>query len=412
MSLNTPLSARRRWLAVVLIALGAFALVFIELLPVGMLPTVSRSLHVSEGTAGLVVTVTAWVAAVTAPLIPLAVGRLDRRWVLASLTLMLVISSLLAIVANSFTALLIARAVLGLAAGGFWAAGILAATALMPERAHTASSLVFGGIALGTVLSAPVGSFLVGFMQWNQVYAIGLVLGLLVFVLQLLLLPPIRAERAVGLRDFGAVLRSPALVTVLALVVLLVIGNFAGFTFITPYLQQVTHATPTTVSVLLLVYGLITFLGNFAGGQFAGKSSMATVVVTAILFVVGLGLLIAFGRSLPVVIGGLVLWALAWSATPVGTQVLLFVVANKAGHPVDAAQALNTSVFQASIGLGALVGGAAVNAAGVGSAMALATIVLTVALLTSIALSSALRRRARSVPGAGSELSDHELAAS
>lgn len=43
----------RRWLAVVAMAVGTFALVTVESLPVGLLPFIGSSLHVSEGTAVL-----------------------------------------------------------------------------------------------------------------------------------------------------------------------------------------------------------------------------------------------------------------------------------------------------------------------------------------------------------------------
>ncbi len=58
---------------------GIFLLVTAEQLPIGLLSQVAASLGVTPGLAGLMVTVPGVVAAFSAPLLPVAVGRLDRR---------------------------------------------------------------------------------------------------------------------------------------------------------------------------------------------------------------------------------------------------------------------------------------------------------------------------------------------
>src|SRR2546427_807936 len=60
---------RDAWPAVVAIALGTFALVFSELIPVGLLGDISGHLRVSIGTGGLMVVVPAAAAAVAAPVL-------------------------------------------------------------------------------------------------------------------------------------------------------------------------------------------------------------------------------------------------------------------------------------------------------------------------------------------------------
>ncbi|TQN28467.1 MFS transporter [Haloactinospora alba] len=82
-STDSPsLSPVTGWCAVLAVTLGIFALMTSELLPVGLLTPVSTDLGVSEGTAGLMVTVPGLVAVASAPLTTVAVGNLDRRLVL------------------------------------------------------------------------------------------------------------------------------------------------------------------------------------------------------------------------------------------------------------------------------------------------------------------------------------------
>ncbi|MFE1794464.1 MFS transporter, partial [Streptomyces sp. NPDC059525] len=50
------------WAAVAAVSLGIFCLITSELLPIGLLTPVGADLHVSDGTAGLMVTVPGLVA--------------------------------------------------------------------------------------------------------------------------------------------------------------------------------------------------------------------------------------------------------------------------------------------------------------------------------------------------------------
>ena len=63
---------RDAWPAVTAIALGSFALVFSEVIPVGLLADISGHLRVSVGTGGLMVVVPAVAAAVAALKLPFA----------------------------------------------------------------------------------------------------------------------------------------------------------------------------------------------------------------------------------------------------------------------------------------------------------------------------------------------------
>jgi predicted MFS family arabinose efflux permease len=72
-------AALKSWLAVLSVALGAFVFVTSEFLPIGLLTQISAGLHVSDGTAGLMVTIPGLVATFAAPLMTIGAGRVDRR---------------------------------------------------------------------------------------------------------------------------------------------------------------------------------------------------------------------------------------------------------------------------------------------------------------------------------------------
>jgi len=121
---------RDAWPAVVAIALGSFALVFSEVIPVGLLADISGHLGVSIGTGGLMVVVPAVAAAVAAPLLALCSARLERCAVLAGLSALVLVSDVIGSLAPGIGVMLAARAVLGVCVGGFWVFGAGAAISL------------------------------------------------------------------------------------------------------------------------------------------------------------------------------------------------------------------------------------------------------------------------------------------
>ncbi|MFE1349077.1 hypothetical protein ACFW57_31270, partial [Streptomyces sp. NPDC058757] len=82
-SAPSPVSPNRSplvsWLAVVSVTAGIFSIVTTEILPIGLLTSIGSSFTVSDGMAGLMMTMPGFLAAVSAPLVTVATGRVDRR---------------------------------------------------------------------------------------------------------------------------------------------------------------------------------------------------------------------------------------------------------------------------------------------------------------------------------------------
>lgn len=349
------------WRGVAAISLGAFALVVTEFLPVGLLPDISRDLGISEGTTGLAVTATALLGAVAAPAATVLIGRLDRRVALLGLTALLVVSAALSAVAPNFAVLIVARVLLGVGIGGFWAISIVAASRLVPpEKVASASSMVLGGISIGSVVSVPFGAYLGAHADWRTAFVVAAVLGIVVAVVQAILLPRMPMDQSVGLRSFVDLLRLGRIRLILATVVLIIAGHYVAYTYVTPLLQAGGFSADAA-SGLLLMYGVVTVIGNFLAGAMAARAIFRTVVVTVAVFVSSLLLLAITGGGTVLGVIALVGWALALGMAPVGTQLWLFAASK---HSPEAAQAMNTGVFQLSIGLGSLAGSVTVTATG------------------------------------------------
>ncbi|GAB2844305.1 MFS transporter [Actinocorallia aurea] len=355
-----PGPERTRWAAVAAVAFGTFLVVTAEQLPIGLLTAVGSELSVSEGTAGLMVTVPSLVAAVAAPLVPVLVGSLDRRVLLLALLALMTAANVGTALAPGFAVLVASRVLVGVAVGGFWAvAGGLAVRLAVPAHVPRATAVVFGGVGAANVFGVPIGTLLGEFTGWRIAFAALSALALAVLVALLAVLPPLAAARPVRPALLAAQLRNPAVRVGILATFLLVTGHFAAYTFVAPALRDLSGIDARLVGPLLFGFGVAGMAGNFAAGAALARRAHRTVLVIAVALAAVLPLFPLLGRS-PV--GGIVLllvWGLAYGGVSVGLQTWMIRVAPRA---VEAASALWVSVFNLSIGLGALVGGLVVDA--------------------------------------------------
>lgn len=353
------------WSAVAAIGVGAFALVTAEFLPVGLLPQIAKDLAISEGRAGLVITIPGIVAACSAFLTISLARTFDRRYVLWALLSFLVISNVLVATATELYVLLLGRVLLGIAVGGFWTIGVALGPRLRPDSVGRATSIVFSGVTLGTVLGVPAGTLLGGAFGWRAAFAVSAVFGCLVVMALMLLLPRIRPEQLSGASQLPAVLRIPKVQVGLVAVVLIFTGQFAAYTYITPYLNQISGIESAQLSLFLLGYGVAGVFGNVLCGWCVERDVRLAVLSTALLLGCSMLLLVCSNHPL-VAITAVVAWGLGFGMLPIAIQNWIF---SAAPERLETAAALFVSIGQLAMGAGALLGGIAIDQYGVASAL-------------------------------------------
>jgi predicted MFS family arabinose efflux permease len=171
LGIMTQLDRATGWPAVLVVATGIFTVVTAEMLPVGLLTPMGAALQVSEGTAGQTLTTTGIVAAVAAPLVVPALGRVDRRRALVALMGLLAAANLLAASAPAFGVMVTARVLVGIAMGGVWSLAAGLAVRLVPAGSvGRATATIFSGIAVASVLGVPAGTFLGALAGWRAAF--------------------------------------------------------------------------------------------------------------------------------------------------------------------------------------------------------------------------------------------------
>jgi len=346
-------------MAVSAVALGSFLLVTAEQLPIGLLTSVGSALSVSEGTAGLMVTVPSIVAGFAAPLVPMVVGALDRRVLLLGLMALMTVANLGSALAPNFAVLVGSRVLVGIAVGGFWAvAAGLAVRLVAPADVPRATAIIFGGVGAANVFGVPLGTLVGDLAGWRIAFCALSALALVTLVALLAVLPRLVASRAIRPGLLMEQLRNPGVRVGIIATVLLVFGHFAAYTFVSPALQDLSGIEERHVGPLLFGFGAAGMLGNFVAGAALSRRVHHSVLAIALAMAAAMPLFLLLGRT---TIGGailLIVWGLAFGGVSVGLQTWMIKAAPQA---VEAASSLWVAVFNLSIGFGALAGGIIVD---------------------------------------------------
>jgi predicted MFS family arabinose efflux permease len=365
------------WMAVFSLAMGVFGLLTAEYLPASLLTPMAVDLGVSEALAGQAVTVTAVVAMFAGLLVPGLTRNVDRRVVLLAFTGLMIASNLLVALSSSLAALLVMRILLGVALGGFWSMAAAVAMRLVPAKlVPRALSIIFSGIAVGTVVSVPLGSYLGGIYGWRSAFVAAASVGALTLVFQLFTLPRMAPRTMIRTTSVLGLLGRPGIGIGMFGCVLAHTGQYALFTYIRPALESVAHIDVNELSVMLLGFGVANFVGTLLAGWMMERSLRATLVLMPAL--VGLA---AFGMILlPVQATGLMLlvalWGLAFGGVPVAWSNW---VARAVPDQAETAGGMVVAAVQSSIAAGAALGGVMFGLGGVTGVFIIAGVVMLLA---------------------------------
>ncbi|CAG6392009.1 membrane hypothetical protein [Actinacidiphila cocklensis] len=156
-------------------------------------------------------------------------------------------------------------------------------------------------------------------------------------------------------------------------------AHFGTYTYVTPFLKDVTRAGPRLITALLLAYGIAGIIGNLVAGTMARRALRATFTAAAGMLATATLLLPAIGAGKLGAMVLLILWGLAYGAVPVCSRTWFV---TPAPHAPETASVLFTSSFQATVSLGALAGGATVDSTSTSAVMVLGGLAAILAMLT------------------------------
>jgi MFS transporter, DHA1 family, inner membrane transport protein len=341
------------------LAISAFAIGTTEFVIMGLLPEVARDLAVSIPSAGLLVSGYALGVAVGAPLLAVVTSRMPRKLALQLLMGVFIVGNTLCAIASSYSVLMIARVVTSFAHGSFFGIGAVVAASLVPsEKRASAIALMFTGLTLANVLGVPFGTFVGQEFGWRAAFWIVSAFGVLSLAGVTALVPNRHDSAPAGLGHEVRVLKDPQVWTALAMTVLGFGGVFVVFTYIAPFLEQVSGFSPRAVTLILVLFGVGLTIGNTVGGKLADRALMPSLMAILAALAVVMALFARTSHSQVAAAVTVFVWGIAAFATVPPLQMR---VVEKAAKAPNLASTLNIGAFNVGNAGGAWLGGLVID---------------------------------------------------
>jgi DHA1 family inner membrane transport protein len=372
------------------LALTAFCFFTTENLPVGLLPSIAHDLHRSLPATGMLVTAYAVTVAIVSVPLTLVTSRMPRRILFPALLAVFVAATWASIADADYWFVFGARVVTALAQSLFWAIGAVTAAGLFPARIQgRVVSAVFAGSGLATIVGVPAGTWLGQLTDWRVPFAALSVLGLLALVTIAVLLPnthPASNHAATGTDPDARRFRLLVITTILVIT-----GVFTSYTYVSPFLTEVTGFAAASVGPLLAVRGAAGVLGLLVAGAMIDRYPRLALVGPVVLLAVALVALYFLGTGK--VAAGCLIALFGFAMTLLVTSLTARVMLVAPGSS-ELASAINSGAFNVGIAGGAFIGGLLLSADGVRST-ALAGGLFAIVALAVAAVENRPRRAGR-----------------
>lgn len=333
----------------------AFVVGMSELIVGGILDLIARDLQVKISTAGLLITVFAFVFAISSPILLVTFSKVERTKLISGALLVFLIGSIMAVFSKSFSFLLFSRMIS--AASGSIATVLsinLASRIVEPAFRGRAIGLVVMGISGSLVLGLPIGVFLGHSINWRAPFILTAFLTVLLLIGVRMTLEKVPATQVVTLKEQLITLKNNRILLAHATTFFFLAGHFTFYGYLTPYAKNVLQFDGMTISILYLLYGIAAVSGGGLSGiasDHFGNRNVLLISITVLAFSL---LLIPYTtEALPFFWILLLVWGVvSWAITP-PIQSHLFSIAPETS---DIQQSLNNAALQLGIAFGTLFG--------------------------------------------------------
>lgn len=376
---------------VYVLALISFLVGTSEYIISGILDRIAETLGTSVAAAGQLITVFSLAYAVGTPILMALTAKMDRRKLLLYSLGLFIAANLLTFILPGFGLFIAARIIMALGAGMVIVTALSIAAKIAPQGKQASSiATVTMGFTASLIIGVPLGRMVASAFGWKAVFLAIAILGIIAMLVIAAVIPRMQGDKPVPLVKQLALLKKPQVLVALGITFFWLGGYSLAYTYISPFLLEVTHLNESLISAALLVFGIASLIGSKVGGYSADKRGIIfTLVSGMILHVISLILLSFAGQSVIAIFAVLILWSFAaWSSGPTQQFNLVSLVPESSGVMLS----LNQSTMQLSMAVGAAVGGLIVNRVSLASITWFGALGVLIAIIAAFALSGMASR--------------------
>lgn len=356
-------ASQKPWLSIVALAIGAFIFNTTEFIPIALLSDIGRSFGMAAIETGIMITVYAWIVALTSLPLMLLTRHMERRGLLLILFALFTVSHILSFAAWRFEILLASRVGIALTHAVFWSITASLAVRIAPVgKGNQALGLLSTGTVMAMVAGIPLGRMVGQYLGWQASF---LLIGLCAAAVMAVLaksLPRLPSVNAGSLSSLPLLLKRKKLILLYAMTVLVITAHFTAYSYIEPFVIQIGGFSARQVTVVLGLYGLAGFAASYLFGKWFAKHPRAFLAGAVSVIALSSGLLLPLAH-LPAAIYALVfVWGTAIVIVSLG---MVSKVLDFASDAADLANSIYSGLYNVGIGGGALLGHLVTQYAGI-----------------------------------------------
>lgn len=376
------------------LALGTFGLGMAEFGVMGVLTELAKDTGISIPSAGNMISFYAFGVVIGAPIVALFSSRFSLKSTLLFLVAMCVIGNAIFSLSHSYVGLATGRLISGFPHGAIFGVGAIILSKIAPPgKVTVAVAGMIAGMTVANLVGVPLGTWLGHEYSWRYTFFLIAAFDVLVILSVLLWVPTLHDKSEIRLTAQFHFLKKPEPWLIFAATMFGNAGVFAWFSFVKPFMVNVSGFSEGMMTVIMMLMGLGMVLGNLLSGKLSGRFSPLRIAATTdMVIVASLLLLFAFGelKTASLLMGFVCCAGLFALSAPL--QILLLQNA-KGGEMLGAAG--GQMAFNLGSAVGAYFGGMMITLGFSWSYVTLPAALLSFAAMTSLLMYGHLRAKKR-----------------
>jgi predicted MFS family arabinose efflux permease len=343
-----------------LLTLNLFLLTFVlgtsEFVMVGLLTEVAADMKIAISVAGSLVSAFALSFAIGTPVFTALFSRFSKYPLILTLIGIFIIGNIITAVSGSYGLLLASRVITAVVTGVLIALAMAVASETMPlEKRGPVISIIFTGFTVASVLGVPLGTYIGQWGGWHMAYWFTTLLGIVSLLASFATIPRGLKGARSSLKKQIRLFAYPRIVLAFFIPALSIGATYTVYTYLAPLLQDVLFVPGQYISLVFLLYGVVSIFSTLIGGKLATRNGMGKI---RYVFLAQAVILASFYVSSGSLAGGLV--SISFIALVVylmnSTMQLYFI--DWADQHVPEARDLASSLTSVAVNVGIAIGSA------------------------------------------------------
>lgn len=280
------------------LALGTFGLGMAEFGIMGVLTELAHDTGISIPSAGNMISFYAFGVVIGAPIVALFSGKFSLKTTLLFLVALCAVGNALFTFSTSYFWLATGRLISGFPHGAIFGVGAIILSKIAPPgKVTVAVAGMIAGMTVANLVGVPLGTWLGHQFSWRYTFFLIALFDALVILSVLIWVPDIHDKSEIKLTEQFQFLKKPEPWLIFAATMFGNAGVFAWFSFVKPFMVNISGFSEGTMTIIMMLMGLGMVLGNLLSGKLSGRFSPLRIAATTdMVIVASLLLLFACGE--------------------------------------------------------------------------------------------------------------------